>query len=109
MASASGNAFEVRATDVPRSRVADEVCAAFGLDPLSTMGEGALLLTCRPAKVQELRRVMSQGGIKITEVGAVKKGRGLLILGARGQPRRFVPRPDAYWSAYDRALRRGFQ
>jgi hydrogenase expression/formation protein HypE len=109
MASASGNAFEVRATDVPRSRVADEVCAAFGLDPLSTMGEGALLLTCRPAKVPELKKVMSQGGIKITEVGVVKKGRGLLILGARGQPRRFVPRPDGYWSAYDRALRRGFQ
>jgi hydrogenase expression/formation protein HypE len=107
MASASGNAFEVRPTLIPRSQVADEICAALGLDPLSTMGEGALLLTCGQAKIPELRRVMSEAGIRITEVGVVKKGRGLLIRGLHGQPRRFVPGPDRYWSAYKRALRLG--
>jgi hydrogenase expression/formation protein HypE len=107
MASASGNAFEVNPTNIPRSQVADEICAAFGLDPLSTMGEGALLLTCRPAKVPDLRRVMSDAGIKVAEIGVVKGGEGLLIRDLRGQLKRYVPKPDGYWSAYERAIRRG--
>ena len=105
MASASGKAFDVDLGSVPRSREADEICAAFGIDPLTTMGEGSLLFTCRPAKAKELEKTMSSEGIPVAEIGRVEKGNGLLLRDYHGRPRRFKPRPDGYWSAYQRAMK----
>jgi hydrogenase expression/formation protein HypE len=107
MASASGRAFEVEVGKIPRSKVADTVCAAFGLDSLKTMGEGALLMTCKRSNIQELVKRMSLEGISVAEIGKVKKGNGLWLRDRFGRTSRFKPRPDEYWSAYERAMKRG--
>ena len=104
MASASGRSFEVEPSEIPVLPEAQAVCSAFGLDPLRTMGEGSLLLTCLPAKAGELRRKLSRGGIPVAEIGTVGEGHGLWLSGRRGR-RRFEPEPDGYWAAYDRASR----
>jgi len=103
MAIASRHAFEVEPGRIPVPRTTAEVCAAFGLDPLTTMGEGALLLTCRRAVVPELARLMSRAQIPITEIGRVRRGEGLHLLGSGRRSKRFVRGPDAYWGAYARA------
>ena len=103
MAVASARRFEVDLAKVPVSTEAMKVCAAFGLDPLATMGEGALLLTCRPEKVPELGRKMTRAGIPVSQIGIVKKeGHGLRLY-RDGFATAYRPRPDGYWAAYDLA------
>lgn len=105
MASASGRSFEVDPEAIPVSPEASAVCSAFGLDPLRTMGEGALLLTCDPAGAAGVRRALARGGLAVAEVGRVKSGRGLWLGGGGGRASRFEAAPDEYWAAYDRAAR----
>ena len=105
MSSACGNSFEVQIEDIPVLPESSAVCSAFGLDPLRTMGEGALLLTCHPAKVREVQRTLSRGGVPVVEIGAVKAGEGLWLSGPGDSRRRFEPAPDGYWAAYDKASR----
>jgi hydrogenase expression/formation protein HypE len=105
MARASGKGFLVDAEKIPVTDEAKAVCAAFGLDPLSTMGEGALLITCSREKVDELGRRLSRAGIPAAEVGSVVRGVGVRLRHAAGRrpPRR--PGRDGFWAAYDRAVR----
>ena len=78
MASASRKRFVVDPAEIPVSETAGSVCRCFGLDPLRTMGEGALLLTCSPGEVGGLRRAMSRAGIPVKEIGVVAAGAGVL-------------------------------
>jgi hydrogenase expression/formation protein HypE len=109
MASASDRAFSVDARMIPISEEAESICASFGLDPLRTMGEGALLVTCRPERVPELERVMFRAGIPINEVGRVEDGEGLILSHRGGRRSAFKPGPDKYWEAYERASRSGLR
>lgn len=107
MAEASQKGFVVDPGDIPVSKEAEGVCAAFGLDPLATMGEGALLITCGPRRVDELVRRLERAGIAAARIGTVEEGPGLrLVDGARRQ-RRHGAGPDRYWSVYEDATRRG--
>jgi hydrogenase expression/formation protein HypE len=106
MAHASRMAFEVDANLVPVTREARAVCAAFGLDPLSTMGEGALLLTCRSGRVASLKTELARIGVSVQVIGEVKEGKGLTVRYGSGKPKSFKRGQDLYWIAYEDALRR---
>ncbi|MDA4126166.1 MAG: AIR synthase-related protein [Thaumarchaeota archaeon] len=106
MATASGKSYLVETDKIPVSDEARKVCAAFGIDPLLTMGEGALLITCRPEHVSELKQTMASSSIPIEEVGRVNRGKGLAPMKG-GLPMKFKPGIDRYWPVYDRALRQG--
>jgi hydrogenase expression/formation protein HypE len=106
MASAAGKSFEVELERIPTTADAKHVCAAFGLDPLRTMGEGALLITCAPEKVEEVEGLMVREGIPVARIGEVKKGDGLSLKSKDGRTRRFEPGPDRYWGAFELATRR---
>ena len=108
MAGASRKAFVVDAAQIPVSREAGAVCGAFRLDPLATMGEGALLLTCRPEGVEGVRRALEKSGVPVSEIGAVERGEGLTVTRG-GKPRRFAPGQDRYWAAYGDATRKGLR
>lgn len=103
MAAASGKAFEVDAGRIPVLQEVADVCAAFGVDPLRTMGEGALLITCRPRGVKRLEESLSKSGVSATAIGRVSSGEGLWVSRGGERARRFGEAPDAYWAAYDRA------
>jgi hydrogenase expression/formation protein HypE len=107
MASASGKAFEVELERIPRTAEATRVCRAFGLDPLKTMGEGALMITCSPEKVEEVEKMVSREGVPVARIGKVKKGDGLGLRSKDGRMRKFEPGPDRYWEAFELATRRG--
>ena len=105
MSIASGKRFFVhldRILVAPESRA---VCNAFGLDPLRTMGEGALLITCLPDKVPALRRALSRSRVQSAEIGSVERGEGLVLVDLHGRRFASTPHGDAYWYAYGRALR----
>lgn len=108
MAEASRKAFEVDAGRVPVSPEAAAVCKIFRMDPLATMGEGALLITCRPERVDELKRRLKRSGVGACEIGVVKQGEGLSV-GRGARSRRFRPGRDRYWAAYENAMRQGLR
>ncbi|HEY6283851.1 MAG TPA: AIR synthase-related protein [Nitrososphaerales archaeon] len=107
MAHASAKAFVVNPDSVLVSGEAKAVCAAFGLDPLTSLSEGTLLLTCGPGRVNEVKERMSDSGLSVAEVGVVKNGNGLWLGSEGGRQRRFRPKPDGYWAAYNSAVKAG--
>lgn len=109
MAAASRKAFMVKVEQIPVSEDAREVCAAFSLDPLATMGEGALLITCGHGTTSELERRLSRRGIAVKVIGTVEKGDGLHVVNGRGRVRMFTPRFDRYWAAYAKAVALGLE
>lgn len=103
MAAASKKAFVVEEEAIPVSPAAKAVCAEFGLDPLRTLGEGALLITCSPDSVGGLKARMARARIAVAELGAVRAGRGLLLRRKGGGESLEGPVDDRYWEAYARA------
>jgi hydrogenase expression/formation protein HypE len=104
MATASERRFAVYTERIPVAAESRAVCEAFGIDPLETMGEGALLITCAPTRVGELRLALRRSGVASAEIGLVEKGGGLVLRDSRGRESSFTPHVDAYWQAYSRAL-----
>lgn len=109
MAGASKKSFEVEVGRIPIMPEAAAVCAAFGLDPLRTMGEGALLVTCAPWKARGVERAVSRSGIAIQEIGVVKEGTGLVTKDRAGRRRRPRAGQDGYWPAYEKAVSLGLR
>lgn len=109
MAAASEKRFSVRPDAIPVAPESRAVCDAFGLDPLKTMGEGALLITCPPEKVPALRRALGRSEVESAEIGSVGRGEGLVMMDSAGHGRALAPYGDAYWGAYIGALGRGLR
>jgi len=107
MASASGTAFQV---DEGKIYVSDEVgavCGAFGLDPLGSLSEGTLLVTCNPERLDDLRQEFDGSGMPIREIGSVRDGAGLWVNKGSGRPKRIKPEADRYWAAYGDGISAG--
>ncbi|MDA4125178.1 MAG: AIR synthase-related protein [Thaumarchaeota archaeon] len=107
MASASGRAFAVDEKKINLSDDASAVCAAFGINPLTSLSEGTLLITCASQRVDELSRRLRRHEIPTQEIGKVREGTGLWVsrMGKKAQLAR--PPKDGYWRAYDRAVSKG--
>jgi hydrogenase expression/formation protein HypE len=109
MAKASKHRFDIALERVVVSPEAREVCRAFGIDPLTSLGEGALIITCRPGAAARLRRVLEESHIQVRQIGTVESGSGLWISKAGNPPVRFRTRPDPYWEAYARSSALGLK
>jgi hydrogenase expression/formation protein HypE len=109
LAEASGSAVTADLEEIPVTREARVLCEAFGIDPLATMGEGALLVTCRPGASPRLEGRMRRSGIGARRIGRLAEGRGLWVSEGGAGPRRYSPRPDGYWASYARAIRSGMK
>jgi hydrogenase expression/formation protein HypE len=104
MAFASRKRIVVDPTRIPVPGDVALVCASFQLDPLRTMSEGALLITCAPERVPEVRRVMSRAQVPVAEIGRVERGEGLVLGHGTERPVRYTLSPDGYWGAYEQAI-----
>ncbi len=107
MAHASTKAFVVDTNSILVSEETKSVCSAFGIDPLTSLSEGTMLLTCRPGRVNKLREKMLASGLRIADVGFVETGTGLWLNREEGRLNRFRSKPDGYWHAYSSAVRAG--
>jgi len=109
MAFASGKAFVVDLEKVAIPAEAAAVCSAYGLDPLTTLSEGTLLITCNPGIEEEIRELMTEDGIPTFAIGSVRKGAGLW-LSRRGRKRwKFMADEDRYWKTYVNGVKAGWR
>jgi hydrogenase maturation factor len=107
MAAASGNSMRVDRGLIPVPDEAREVCGAFGIDPLTSLSEGTLLITCDRGRAGELEKALAGAGIRSATIGSVGSGGGLWLSEKGGRPRRTIPGVDGYWSAYSRGMSAG--
>ena len=102
MAAASGNQFVIEERRILVSEEARAVCAAFGIDPLTSLSEGTLLITVNPKRTDELAEALQSEGIESAVIGEIGRGRGVRLAGLDRVTKRFDrnSRPDQYWAAY---------
>jgi len=95
------------------SEEASAVCRLFGLDPLTSLSEGTLIVTCKPEAVGDLQSAFSKQGIPSFHVGKIGEDRqdtGLWVSSGGSKPVQVEPpASDEYWNAYSEAVRKGLK
>ena len=109
MARASKLGGTVDLERIPISEETELICELFRLDPLTSLGEGSLLIACRPNRTRRVIGILQSIRTKATVIGHLSSGtRGIFGISRRGRFRIRYPDRDPYWNAYWRALRKGW-
>lgn len=108
MAEAAGMGIKVDQDKIVMEPGVAEVCHLYGIDPYVSTGTGALIIACRPHKVDDMVYVIQKQGIKVSVAGEfTEKEQGIIYIKG-GNPRPLVhPVADPFWNAFYRALERG--
>ena len=112
---ASGRPISVREKEIFVSDETRSICSLFKLNPLVSVSEGALIITCRPDVTEQIRKRLRKNGIEAFAIGVVARERkpGLWLAGGgdgNGKPLLFVPpETDKYWNVYSNALAEGWR
>jgi hydrogenase expression/formation protein HypE len=86
-----------------------QICKLFRLDPLTSLGEGSLLIASRPHRTGRVIDILRSIGTKATVIGQLSsQTRGLFGVSGKGRFKIRYPRRDPYWNAYRRALGKGW-
>jgi len=94
---------------IPVSEETLEICKLFRLDPLTSLGEGSLLIASRPNRTRRVIDILQSRGTKATVIGQLSsRAQGLFGVSRKGRTRIRYPKRDPYWNAYWRALRKGW-
>jgi hydrogenase expression/formation protein HypE len=112
LSSACGLPVIIKSERIHVPEEASAVCKAFSLDPLTTLSEGTLIITCRPAVVGDLTAALAQNRVESYEIGSIgqrSQTNGLWVSARGSKPRLLVPSSDAYWAAYSDSVRRGLK
>ena len=107
---ASGCGVEVEVEKVPVGEAQKQVCDCFGIDPLFSVGAGALIITAHPGKAQSIIAHLQEKGIAATIIGRMmdKEYGQFLLRGERRKPLQH-PGTDPYWKAFFRAFKEGLK
>ena len=109
MAEASNVGGVIDLESIPVSEETLEICKLFNLDPLTSLGEGSLLIASRPHRTRRVVDILQSGGTRATVIGQLSsRTRGLFGVSRKGRVRIRYPKRDSYWNAYSRALRKGW-
>jgi hydrogenase maturation factor len=111
LAKACGHDLRVERTRIPLSPEVRIACEVLGVDPYTSLAEGALLVCARPEHAGAVLASLAEDGILAAEIGEVMRGAGRLWLAeADGNVLTIdEPAPDPYWAAYGRAVREGWR
>ncbi len=106
IATASDKCIIVEKEKIYIPKEAELICSAFDIDPLISLSEGTLLITCKKTSAQEMIEHLLSKDIEGFVIGKVTKGNaGLWITDRSQQPRRFKrPREDPYWRVYSQGI-----
>ncbi|MEX2356460.1 MAG: AIR synthase family protein, partial [Thermaerobacterales bacterium] len=105
LADAAGSGLIVDRDRIPVWKSVAAVCRVFGLDPLYSLGEGALLLTVRPERAAALIATLARAGISAATIGELRPAAAGRRLRGRGSETALTAGVDPYWQAYARAQR----
>jgi hydrogenase maturation factor len=108
MSEAAGAGFLVEKEKVLIPEEIRQVAALFEIDPLISIGAGAMLMAVKPGKEDALIRELKSQEIPATVIGAFTEDRSRLIrnLDGMAQAIAFDGR-DPYWEAFFKALKSG--
>jgi hydrogenase expression/formation protein HypE len=103
MATASKIGMRIHAEEIPVSEDIRKICTLFDMDPLTSISEGTLLITCRSVQTEAVVRELKEEGIRAAVVGECTEAPDILV-SRRGQEERLEhPRVDPFWAAFARA------
>jgi len=110
LSSASRKAVVVEKERIFVSKETRKVCSFFGLDPLMTLSEGTLIITCKEDSAEEIQKKLRREGIESFLVGEVKGHikNGLWIKSGGELSPLVPPSRDPYWDAYSNAMKSGW-
>jgi hydrogenase maturation factor len=109
MAEASSLGGIIDVEGIPISEETEQICKLFHLDPLTSLGEGSLLIASRPNRSRRVIDILQSIGTKVTVIGQFSSGtRGIFGVSRHDKFRIRYPERDPYWNAYWRALRKGW-
>ncbi len=111
LAKACGHDLRVERARIPLAPEVRVACDVLGVDPYTTLAEGALLVGAKPDRAAAVLAALAEEGIVAADIGEVMKGSGKVWLAEPdGAVLTFdTPAPDPYWAAYARALREGWE
>ncbi len=110
MAGASKLGASVDTENIPVTEETREICRFFHIDPLTSLGEGSLLITSRPNRTSTLINRLASKEIEAQLVGRLSsKLKGVYASTSRGRAKIRYPTRDPYWKAYWMAVRRGWR
>ncbi|MDA4136247.1 MAG: AIR synthase family protein [Thaumarchaeota archaeon] len=111
LAQSSKRTVQIDKRKVIVSEESARVCGMFGLDPLVTVSEGTLLVTCRPHRSPEVLRRLLKKGISAAVIGSAgKRGQGRLLVSSGAKGVHYVPpKLDPYWEVYARGIEKGWK
>src|SRR3989442_7880255 len=94
---------------IPISEETQQIRKLFHLDPLTSLGEGSLLIASRPDRTRRVINILQSRGTKATVIGQLSsETRGIFGVSRQGRFRIRYPDRDPYWNAYWRCLRKGW-
>lgn len=92
MAQAAGKGVEIQRQDVRVSPETKEICRYLQIDPLTTLGSGALLIAAEPSRAKEITESLNQMGIEASVIGQFRsKEDGYWIKEKNGKRTALVP------------------
>jgi hydrogenase maturation factor len=110
LAEASSSGVMVYGDRIPVASVTEKICNIFSLNPLTTLGEGSMLVCCQPSRERRVLESLRRAGVQATTIGKiVSKGEGRFILRERSEEKLVPIDPSTYWKAYSEAKARGFK
>ena len=92
LAEACGHSISFDPQAVPVSQLSQRICQVFGIDPLSAIASGALLLTTPLEDVNPIRQALEQSGIHCAEIGSVESSPAE-VWRSTAAGRELLPRP----------------
>ncbi|MBN3583408.1 AIR synthase family protein [Algoriphagus aestuarii] len=108
MAIASGLGFEVIKDLVPVPNEVRQVADLFGIDPLLSIGAGAMIMAVAAGSVAQLIDKLAQEGIPATAIGNLTQSPEQILIDSAGNRSRFEFNGiDPYWEAFFNAIQQG--
>lgn len=109
LAEASGLGGIISLDDIPISNETQRLCKFFRIDPLVSLGEGSLVIACKPERTKRIVSNLRSKGVQATTVGKLSsRVRGIRSASGSGLEALHYPSRDPYWGAYWKAVRKGW-
>ncbi len=110
MLTASKLGGRIQKEAIPISTEAEGICKQFGIDPYISLGEGALIASIHPERVEASLRGLDRGGITASDVGEIVEMKKGIRVQTRGTSSALsYPKYDPYWNAFWKAIRLGWR
>lgn len=108
IAAASNVGMRIEKGDVIVDERVEKICGLYDIDPMISISEGTLLLTCRPHKADEVVTRLTDKGIPASVVGeCVDASEGTKWYENGVEHDLVHPQVDPFWAAFGKAAEQG--